>query len=203
MKKLKCFVFGAACILSANLVSAQALEEGNMLVEGYYGFPNLYTSVFKAAYSTGFESNLEVGSIGPLGGRFEYMMSDKFGIGLDVGYSQSSITFTEEGSLSTTRYEYDFTTSKLGFMVTFNYHFDFVPDNMDLALGLGAGYGSRKFEFTSNEPGYQRTDIESIIPIASRLGATFRYFFTDNIGANVGIGIGQGGLLNAGISVKL
>jgi hypothetical protein len=29
-----------------------------------------------------------------------------------------------------------------------------------------------------------------------------RYFFTENIGANLGLGLGQGGLVNIGITAK-
>jgi opacity protein-like surface antigen len=41
-----------------------------------------------------------------------------------------------------------------------------------------------------------------LIPVASRIGVGLRYFFTDNLGANLGLGFGQGGLINVGISAK-
>ena len=67
---------------------------------------------------------------------------------------------------------------------------------------LGAGYGNRSFTFKSTDPNYTEASVKSLIPVASRIGVGLRYFFTDNIGANLALGFGQGGLLNAGISFK-
>ena len=55
----------------------------------------------------------------------------------------------------------------------------------------------------SADSNYVDEKVEGLLPVAMRIGAGMRYFFTDNIGANVAIGIGQGGILNAGLSFKL
>jgi hypothetical protein len=44
--------------------------------------------------------------------------------------------------------------------------------------------------------------ISGLVPVGFKLGVIMRYFFTDNIGMNLGVGLGQGGLLNGGLSVK-
>lgn len=190
---------------------AQAVEEGNIVIEGYYGFPNLYTSVFKTAYaSSGGELDLNIGGIGPLGFRFEYLVTDKIGLGLDVGLSGSSISFNELGAVynPTTGnyddilYNYDFSTRKFGALVCFNYHF-LDNDEFDLYSTVGVGYSKRNFDFTSTDPSYEPTSLSSVIPVGFKAGLGMRYFFTDNIGANLNVGLGIGGLLNAGISVKL
>jgi outer membrane protein W len=87
-------------------------------------------------------------------------------------------------------------------MVTFNYHFLESNDNLDAYFMVGAGYGNRSFTFSSTDPNYTEASVKSIIPVASRIGVGMRYFFTDNIGLNLAIGFGQGGLVNGGLSLK-
>lgn len=196
-------------MLSTN-VKAQAVEEGNVIIDTYYGFPNLYTAVFKSAYAnSGSEINLKIGGLGPLGLRAEYMVADKIGIGLDIGMNNSYVRYSEEttvyntttGNYDPVTYDYDFTTQKIGVMATFNYHF-LDNDQVDAYAVFGAGYGNRNFKFESTDPNYEAGDINSLIPVASKIGVGVRYFFTDNIGINLCIGFGQGGIVNGGISAK-
>ncbi len=209
MKKI---ILGLSMVLAmhcgmSSKASAQAVEQGDMIADVYYGFPNLYTSVFKNAYAnSGTEIDLSVGGIGPLGGRFEYMLADRIGLGLDIGYSNSKITYKEngiDGNGSTQQYEYEFSTNKLGVMVTMNYHFVLSNDDLDVYGMFGIGYGSRKFVFDSTDPDFSETDVESLIPVASRLGVGMRYFFSEQLGANLALGLGQGGLINAGLSFRM
>ncbi|MEY5000720.1 MAG: hypothetical protein RLZZ211_756 [Bacteroidota bacterium] len=190
---------------------AQAVEEENIVIEAYYGFPNLYTSVFKTAYAnSGTELDLNVGGTGPLGVRFEYLVTDKIGLGLDVGLSGSSISYNEmttvfnttTGNYDDVIYNYDFSTRKFGALFCLNYHF-LDNDEFDLYSTVGVGYSKRSFDFTSTDPSYEPASISSMIPVGFKAGLGMRYFFTDNIGANLNLGLGIGGLLNAGISVKL
>jgi outer membrane protein W len=211
-KTVKKFALGILFLssFSFNSAKAQAVEEGKIVVDVYYGFPNLYTAVFKTAYAnSGSELDLKVGGIGPLGLRGEYLLTDKIGLGLDIGFNNSSVKYNEIGSVynsttgqyENTTYSYDFKTKKLGVLVCFNYHF-LENDKVDLFGTVGLGYGNRSFSFTSTDPDYTPTSIKSLIPIASKVGLGLRYFFTDNIGANLQLGFGQGGIVNAGISAK-
>ncbi|MEN9743119.1 MAG: hypothetical protein RLZZ65_924 [Bacteroidota bacterium] len=180
---------------------AQAVEEENMVIEAYYGFPNLYTAAFKAAYaSTGSELNLLAGGTGPLGLRFEYLVTDKIGLGLDMSYSSSYVNFSDASS--GTSFDYDFTTAKTGVLACFNYHF-LDNDQFDLFSTVGIGYAKRNFNFTSTDPEYVPVSVGSIIPVGFKAGLGMRYFFTDNIGANLQVAFGPGGLMNAGVSIKL
>ena len=206
MKKIKSTIIAlAAIIFGATNLQAQAVEEGNIVVEGYYGFPNLYSAVFKTTYAnSGQAVGLEIGGIGPVGARVEYLLTDKIGLGLDLGYNNTKIQYQEVGVNSAGNdviYNYDFKTQKIGAMVFMNYHF-LDNDKVDFFGTFGVGYGNRTFTFESTDPNYTAASISSLIPVASRIGIGLRYFFTDNLGANLGLGFGQGGLVNAGISVK-
>jgi hypothetical protein len=196
-------------MLAPTKSNAQAIEEGKIIIDGYYGFPNLYSAVFKSAYSNAQGTGLTFGSAGPLGIRGEYLISDKVGFGLDLGYNSSSISYNEltttgydtNGDPIEENYEYKFSTKKIGAMVTFNYHF-VESDNFDAYFVTGLGYGNRSMKFTSTDPLYTNPTVNSLVPVSAKIGVGMRYFFTENIGANLGLGLGQGGLVNVGVSAK-
>lgn len=205
MKVTKIFVVAIATFFTTNSLNAQVFEEGNVGIDLYYGFPNLYTSVFKSAYAnSGVQEDVNIGGIGPVGLRAEYLLTDKIGLGIDLGFNNSTLTFKEDGyndNGDLTTYDYTYSTKKIGAMVTFNYHF-IDNDNVDFYGVFGMGYGNRSFKFESTDPDYVEATADGLIPVASRLGVGLRYFFTDNIGLNLGLGFGQGGVANAGLSFK-
>ena len=67
--------------LGINNANAQVVKEGTIIFDVYYGFPNLYTAVLKAEYvnnDLGSDyQNVDIGGIGPLGLRAEYLITDK------------------------------------------------------------------------------------------------------------------------------
>ena len=211
MRKLL-FIFIGAMALSTSNVSAQALEQGNVSIDVYYGFPNLYASIFTALYSDGSEANLSSGGIGPVGIRGEYMVADKFGIGVDVAFSNAQVGYDYESTVlnpSTNIYEPvtyrdEFQTSKISAILTFNYHF-LDSDKVDFYAMAGAGYKNRNFKLTSTDPAFDEAAANvsvTLIPVAIRIGLGVRYFFTDNLGINVQLGFGHSAIINGGLALK-
>lgn len=211
MRKLL-FVFIGAMALSTSNASAQALEEGNVSIDLYYGFPNLYNAVFEALVTGTNSTNVDAGGIGPVGIRGEYMLADKVGLGIDVAYSNAHVStdYTTTVYNTTTQtyddviYEEKFATTKIGAMITFNYHF-IDHDALDFYGIVGAGYKNRSFKYTSTDPLSVEDSWDfgtTLIPVAFRMGVGLRYFFTDNIGINLGVGFGQGSIINGGLSFK-
>lgn len=129
--------------------------------------------------------------------------------GIIVGFNKTKISYSEgstvyntsTGNYDAVTYEYDFSTQKVGVLATFNYHF-IKNDKVDAYAVFGAGYGNRSFKFESTDPFYTAGSVKSLIPVASKIGVGVRYFFTENIGANLALGFGQGGLFNVGVSAK-
>lgn len=189
-------------------LNAQVFEKGDMVIDAYYGFLNLYTAVFENAYAASVTNNsMSVKGLGPVGGRFEYMVSDRIGLGLDIGFNNTKLSYTEQDidqNFNPITYTYNFSTQKLGVMATFNYHFLQNSEKFDLYGVFGIGYGNRSYKYESTKPNFQEGDLlVPQVPIASRLGIGMRYLFTDHLGVNLGLGLGQGGLVNAGLSYKL
>ena len=199
--------------------SAQALSQGSIVADAYYGFPNLYKVTLEATAPDDSE-NSSIGGYGPVGIRGEYLVSEKLGIGVDFminntslsyeysGYSNNGLdangnidyNYDDNGQLIETMYEDKISTTKIGFMATLNYHI-INNDRIDFCFTAGAGYKNRSWKYESTDLAYESESVSStVIPVAARIALNTRIFFTENIGANIGVGFGQGGILTAGLS---
>ncbi|CAG5083361.1 hypothetical protein [Parvicella tangerina] len=208
MKKIKT-IFAAVAIAFAAVSTSQAqvVEEGTILVDAYYGFPNLYTTTIKQAYaSSSGSSNVKVGGIGPVGGKIEYLLADRIGLGLDVNYTNTFVSYDEMGvdstSGNTTNYNYEVSRSVLRIFPRINFHFG-NSDVFDGYAGVGAGYRMASWKFESNDPDFGDQSVDGLIPVSFRAFVGGRYFFTDALGLNFEIGLGGGALLQGGLSLKL
>lgn len=197
--------FSLMLLIQTNIICAQAIEKGTVLIDTYYGTPNIFLLV-KDRNNGSYRGlqNIQYKSIGSFGGRFEYLMTDNVGIGLDVNYFSTYFRFdwetldeNSEPVLST--YYYD--VKRTGFIATYNYHF-IKQDNADFYFGFGAGY-AKSTVYTDF------IDI-NIIPlfkwlysITGKTSIGMRYFFPNNLGLNLALGYGQGGSINGGLSYKL
>ncbi|MFT5600664.1 MAG: hypothetical protein ACI9N1_000900 [Flavobacteriales bacterium] len=184
---------------------AQATEEGNVLIDVYYGFPNLYSATLKSAYAnSGTTTDVKIGSLGPVGAKVEYMVSDKVGMGVDFNYTSTSVSYTEEGydaMNNLTTYDYKVSRNVLRIFPRFNFHFG-SGDSFDGYAGLGAGWRNSSWKFESTDPDYISDEIDGLLPVSFRLFLGGRYFFTDNIGMNLEFGVGGGALIQGGLALK-
>ncbi|NBO62018.1 MAG: hypothetical protein EBU82_13845, partial [Flavobacteriia bacterium] len=79
----------------SNFTFAQ-LGQGSITIDPYIGVPNWANSLLYNQYD-GDDMNVQdyqvVGSMLSYGGRFEYMMSDKVGVGADINYEVSGFSY--------------------------------------------------------------------------------------------------------------
>ena len=209
-------------VFSIGLVAMNAqIMRGNFIIDPYIGVPNWANSLFYGQYDgTNMDvSNYKtVGGALSYGGRFEYMIADKVGVGADVNYEVSGFSFDY------TDYQYDasgaviyvngdpqfrsytdkYTAKKLRAMFRLNYHF-FQSDKVDVYTGFAAGYKSAKREYTtepSNPMSTNESADKALVPISTRLAIGTKIYFTQNIGAHVELGVFGGGLIQFGLSAK-
>ena len=216
MKKFIIVPVFALLLFWSNDTSAQVFNERNFGIDTYYGTPTLFQGVFKVfikkIIDTIPNSDLNYSRSGPIGIRGEFMVSNMIGVGLDVAYNSFTLTNNRKDSLFNTsdnsnqevKYQDVFSTSKLGIMLTGNVHLLKNP-KFDLALVGGLGFGIRTFGIESNDPAFEKGAYKynkRIFPLSAKIGIETRYFFTENIGLNAGLGVGQGGILHGGISFK-
>lgn len=202
MKKIILTIAVLITSLTSFNSNAQAVKKGDVLVDTYYGVVNLFNLAFKGTLGS-VASNASYSSIDHLGVRGEYMLIDKFGIGLDIDFNKVDVSYSTitTVNLNNVVYTYNIGSQNIRSSASFNYHFA-DSDKLDAYLGLGAGYNYRSYTSSSTEAGYSYSASGAITPIAFKLALGMRYFFTDNLGANLAMGIGQGGLVNGGLSFK-
>ncbi len=177
-----------------------AFEQGAKVATLYYGWPNLMGSIFNVyEFYEGFSAS----SLGPLGGKFEYGISDKIGLGFTANFLSSGIQYSETGfdsNMNLVEYIYTIDYTSFSFNLRFNYHY-LVREKIDLYVGLGPGYSYKNLSYGSTDPDFidDGSLVVSLMPVSFEGTAGMRFYFTPNIGifTEVGItkGIVQGGLV--------
>ncbi len=201
MKKKIAVLIGMFALTFGFRANAQAVSEGNFIIDPYYGFPNLAASFIDVS---DIEDVNKVG-IGPAGLRAEFMLADKFGLGIDLIYNSLNVN-GQIDSLNPDGSVYESYDSKI-FMrrfrpqVRMNYHF-VATNELDVYTGVGVGLNFRQLGVTTDYPNYDDASVSgALIPVSMRLALGMRYYFTENIGANLELGIG-GPILSTGLSLK-
>jgi hypothetical protein len=89
-------------------------------------------------------------------------------------------------------------------MLRLNYHF-VQTETVDVYFGVGAGYKhvTRTAAWNDITDENDASVTGSLLPVAFRLGLGGRYYFHPNIGMNFELGLGGGGILQAGLAVKI
>ena len=96
MKKIILILLAAFGLFSfANTAKAQAVEEGNIIINAYYGGPNLFGGILESANTNTNSTNTKVSVLGPLGATVSYMISKEVGLGIDVNHTDVKLTYTD------------------------------------------------------------------------------------------------------------
>lgn len=215
MKKTKPYLLVSLFLLFAVATKAQKGEpencvgEGKFIVDAYYGYPYVMGNYIKDSYGNynyGTLSDEKVVNYNHVGGKCEYMITDMVGMGVD--YTYAKVIYTYNDSYYTTVngqsvLKYDrFTESltKQRFLLRVNIHF---ATTKELDPYATAGLGYKQTIFKTNNPNNYNYDMSffNAFPVAFRLGAGLRWFFTDNIGISVEAGVG-GPSIQGGITAK-
>src|SRR6478609_9543923 len=197
MKKILLSLFILASTLVSNQANAQVYEKGNVVVDAFYGFPNLFGAIVRNAYdNSSYYSNVKVRSLGPLGICAEYLVGDKIGVGAEFTYATTVGKYDYSGSGTTYSYEESFNRFRI--LPRLNFHFG-SSSQLDPYLTFGMGYGNFKYKLTTNDPSQSGgADVKDPINFSYRMGFGLRYFFNDHIGLMGEFGFGgplaRGGL---------
>jgi len=205
---------GVSVLLVSFTSSSQTVTEGNFIIDAYYGFPNFGRAFSQSVEDVNTSSvDFRASGLGPAGLRFEYMISERVGIGADIIYNSNIITLTDVDTIpsgmpnarSIVRNENEYIMQRFRSQIRLNYHFDISSPDFDSYIGVGAGTNNR-FRKTL-EIGVDITENDglsnfTLFPVSVRIALGARYYFTNNIGLNLEIGLG-GPVLSAGLSIKL
>jgi len=193
MKKLLLSMLILASSLVYNQANAQVHSQGGVVIDVFYGFPNLYSAIVRTALKDPIYTNTKVTTVGPFGVTAEYLLSDKVGFGAEFTYTSTVAKYDYNG------YSYKDEFNRIRILPRINIHFG-DSDKADPYLTLGMGYGHTNFTETSNG-GTSNLDVKSPINVSMRMAFGVRYFFTDHIGLMTEFGIG-GPLMRGGVAFK-
>ncbi len=187
-----------ALLACTSLAQAQTYSIGTTVIDVFAGGPNMSKLFVGGAASTN-EGNETLTGVLPIGLRAEYMVTEKFGIGLELSYASGKrvYDYTQNDTAFTITGEH----SKMRVLPTFNFHF-LDNETVDLYVALGVGLKDVSYVWSSTN-NIDTDDLD--LPtgkISSKLAIGTRIFFTDNIGANFAFGIG-GPLVNGGLSIRI
>lgn len=201
MKNNKLFITIIAIAFAVTNSNAQAFEEGTKVVAIGYGFPNLGKSLFKVGSDN---EGYKATGFGPIHGRFEYGLTDKFGIGLSINFNSFGAKYSDPyyDYLTGTYLAYtnEFKYTSVNFLIRGNRHWD-VNDKVDIFSGFGLGYNYAKATWKSSNTAFVDDTFDNIIPIGFEWTVGMRYYFSDNVGGYIEGGYAKS-ILQAGIVAK-
>jgi opacity protein-like surface antigen len=193
--------FTALCSCTA-FAQDDCVSEGKMVIDAYYGYPYVVGAALKSA-STG--TDVSVSNTNHIGAKFEYMVSDKIGLGVDYTYArvtikEKDIQSTAANGQTVTYYGvYSASLTKQRILVRMNVHFATSP-KIDPYVAFGVGY--KMTTYKDNYPStYDNGYNLNLLPVAYRIGIGMRFFFVENVGINIEAGLG-GPAMQGGVSFK-
>jgi hypothetical protein len=193
---------------------ASAVKKGNVIIDGYYGFPNLFKTLYKAVFNEAnrngdLGTNVKIIGVGPVGGNVQYMIENKIGLLVDVNYMDFGVRWEDNitGNNTTKTYLYDVKVSLIRAMVGGEYHFA-ANEKLDAFAGAKIGMTIGGVKFKSDDPAFTITDYafgsyKRGVGVASRLYAGIRYFPVKPVGLFLEGGFLGGGIIRGGISIKI
>ena len=190
-------ILGLCVVFPFAKTQAQNMEQGAAIFSGGYGFMNLSKGVFNAVVDGLNDSagaDISSRALGPLYLKGEYGVSENFSIGLNFAYIGMSATWDESN------YNYKVSRNNMSFLLRFNKYW-YNSNNFDIYSGLGIGYRTGGWKFTSDDPLFGDTP-GAAIPLGFETTIGFRGYFTENIAAYGELGLSKG-LVQVGVSYKL
>lgn len=198
IKYLLTIVIIVVCMFSTK-VKSQTLEQGNSVVDAYYGYGILTKATVLAITNN---STVKVSSKGPIGMKYEYLVHNNISVGVDGNYSQNQISWTDTDSvILSTSNTYDVTRTIVRFMPRISGHF-YPGDNIDLIVGVSLGYRYVKYKIETTDPLFTKASLPGTNPVAFRMSVGGRYFINKFVGLNVEFGLGGGSIICGGISFR-
>jgi hypothetical protein len=185
----------------------KCIKKFKSLTDTYYGVPNLYGFILAAEATNENSLSKSFSNIGPTGAKYEFLITDNFGLGVDANYAYSSITWKEkhvDANNNPVTYSYKATSGALRSMLGFNFHYA-TKKRVDWYSAFKVGYFSRTFSYTSDAPNYippSPSLFWNWWHPAFRLETGVRLFIAPFLAVNFNIGLGGGPLIAGGVSSK-
>jgi opacity protein-like surface antigen len=161
-----------------------------------YGVPSILRLYLKQNTN---RQELMVSGYGPLMAKLDYMISNRFSVGVNASYSYTQLAWMDDGydpAIHGNRpYEYGIRASELSGTIRGNYHY-LRRSKFDAYAGFGFGYGRVSLSTYTLAPMnqfYVRYNFPR--PYSGEITTGLRYFPISRVGIYTEIGIGKSWLL--------
>lgn len=166
-----------------SISKAQSFDQGISIVKAGYGFPSLIGSVFNAYEQN---SGYKASAFGPAYLKYEYGVSEKVGLGVNIAYGKNEISYTDANN-----YKESVTRTTYSVLARLNFHFA-NSKKFDPYFGPGVGFRSAEWKFKSTDPsGFDNQTIPNLFPFGLEFTIGANYYLTDNIGLYAEAGIAK------------
>lgn len=186
-------IFVSAMLLfisSFNSTAQNCVKQGNFIIAGFYGYPYLAGAVIKTIG----QGTTNIKNLNHIGGKVEYMITDKIGLGAEVTYARVGGSYQDDSTLLW----YTAEITKIRVLPKMNVHFG-TTESIDPYFTVGAGYKSTNIYLGGPN---NSADVNiNLVPLSMRIGIGLHYFFTDYIGINAEVGLG-GPAIQVGLAAK-
>lgn len=191
MKKIVASLF-LGLMLGSGL-HAQTVNQGDQIINLGFGFDPYYS------YSS--VNGLRKGAVGPIVLGYEYIVTDKLGIGrISAGGILGQSFYNEKYTSFLT--DYHNRISRTAIIARAAYHFDLPVKGLDLYAGVGGGvYINHRVERVVTPNGVEHKSTSSGASGGHYIFGGVRYFFTDAFGMYVEAGHGFNAI-NGGFAFK-
>lgn len=201
-------------------VKEGAIKKNNVLIDGFYGFPNFSGILFRQVLKG--QDLIKVKTFGPIGGKAEFMLGDVVGVGAHVNYAMTELSgkFFEfagdsfpwiDGTYFVFKNDSGFSfrlrNTRLRIMPTVNFHFAKIK-NFDPYFQVALGFKTSSLTLDIKDPFFDlpRFHIGWLdklkFPVTGRFELGAHYYIEDHFGFNLAFGAPGGAIVQAGISTK-
>ncbi len=208
MKLSTKLLFALLLYIGVNPLCAQdslKIEKNSWVVVLNYGGPNVSALLLKD-FEPNYVYSSTISGIGPLEARAEYLIGERFSIGLSLSYADAKLQLTGGVDKDSTLFNYTVATPRFRIMSRATFY-SFKSKSIISYSAFSAGYTHARLINQSSDPNYEYHYEGLINYYGLALGLRFSwglmFFPVQPVGFNLEFGIGSGAFINAGLVFRL
>lgn len=184
------------------------LKTGDYLVSLSYGYPNWGVFNLNEHFKSQSVTEGTASGLAPISVSAVYFFNDRVSFSLTGMFNSWGGSWRTDDFMGLNNYSFSVNRTRVLFGAEYHW-FDFDAKKTDLYTGLSIGGNSVRVDFDSSDPEWTPKNNNYFLnlndnidfPITGRGYAGIRYFFNQNLGLNMEVGIG-GSTLSFGINYK-
>lgn len=186
------------CLFSCLQTNAQTFEKGQSSINLYYGVTLINT--FVKTFASASQINVQASALGPMGVTYEYLLTNRIGLGIEAGYSKSEIKYQEEDMILGVLYSFKINSTYTRVQLRTNLHV-LNSKSFDIYILANLGYSGISNSYVTDDPYFIPDFKAKAVVLGVKAGLGFRYFFSKYVGLHSELAIGTP-IFSGGLSVR-